>query len=144
VDTTGQTELTALRRRGQTREQISEGVAISWMRRDMSLDVAGNRLPRYQGRIINDLAFEDRAEDKQPMIAGAAFDSASRFSIRRTFSFNAAICCCSAAFFCSSVLRMGMRLLSFSARHTAHNSPHIIRRCGGLDRRGQGGWISQA
>jgi hypothetical protein len=75
VDTTGQTELTALLGGvGQTREQISEGVAISWMRRDMSLDVAGNRLPRYRGRMINDLAFEDRAEDNQPMIAGATFD----------------------------------------------------------------------
>lgn len=63
--------------------------------------------------MINDLAFEDRAEDNQPMIAGATFNSASRVSIRRTFSFNAAICCCSAAFFCSSVLRMSMRLLSF-------------------------------
>ena len=75
VDTTGQMELTALLGGvGQTREQINEGVAISWMRRDMSLDVAGNRLPRYRGRMINDLAFEDRAEDNQPMIAGATFD----------------------------------------------------------------------
>jgi len=129
VDTTGQTELTAL---------------LGGVVRHVSLDVAGNRLPRYRGGMINDLAFEDRAEDNQPMIAGATFDSASRFSIGRTFSFNAAICCCSAAFFCSSVLRMSMRLLSFSVRHTAHNSPHTIRCCGGLDRRGQGGWILQA